>query len=514
MSKSVVILFKQRLKESTKKEVNEISIKDPCSNVEKPDIPGIPLGADDVPGGIPVELSGKFINTDTLEKMQSDAVENVVNAKSDNMSCDVEVSDIKSFDFNSDLIKYFIIRDNMTGNHMDYVVYQIDDKIYYRIAREFMQLLQDAHDKIPGITITSFKNKFDKIKEPLDNVYSVADRDDCEFVICSIFSSITGKSYDNGPLVDQFIDESCKIRKHTKLGTDNVFKKSVAADEAKYGTSDKKAFHREIEDKQKQDDTVGALDQQQQESAQSQPGLPNIHRKMMSEKICGVDIDAIYEARNEDIYYEPHDRVLVKTSNGEIPGMVTDVFDNLESGQVLTVMCQGSTVNVTSKEVKPDMRYLVNQLSDYTDEFSDLAFQIDKKTRLNKKVENDKKDYTREYKDMNDLLLGCDIVVNGFKVNYEPTRVSLKDIAKNNKYVKVVTESGGIDMWPIQNVTISEENWPYAVVVSATDDENEPQRKIKINPTSYVEADEEDLVDCILGGQKTQIAKKYIKIIT
>lgn len=56
------------------------------------------------------------------------------------------------------------------------------------------------------------------------------------------------------------IDESCKIRRNTKLGTDNDLDNSKAANDAKYGTKEENDFKQEIEDKQKKDGTVGALD--------------------------------------------------------------------------------------------------------------------------------------------------------------------------------------------------------------------------------------------------------------
>ena len=436
--------------------MNEINAKNSLSNVEAPEMNGSMLGADDVPSGTPVELSGKVMNTDTLDMMHTTAAENSSNAKADGISIAVSDMDVLEFD-SGDSLKYFTIVDNHDRSGAnDYAVYQIYDKVYYRPLKEFVQLKQDSQDHIPGISIVSFKNRYDNIRKPLDTSYSIVDRDDCAFVICSIFSSITGKSYDNSLIIDNYVDESCKVIKRTKLGTDGEFDKSVAAHNAKYGTPDQNAFKREIEDKQKQDGTVGALDQQQQQES-VRPVLPNVHRKMMSEQICGVDIDAIFEAKAEDIYYEPHDRVLVKTSSGEVPGMVTDVYDSLDFGQLLTVMCQGHTLNVTTKDVAPDMNYLVNQLADYTDEFADIAFQLDKKTRLNKRVENDKKDYTKDYSNLNDVMIGCDIVSNGFKVNFEPMKVSLKDIAECSKYVKVVNESGVADIWPIQNVEISED---------------------------------------------------------
>ena len=84
------------------------------------------------------------------------------------------------------------------------------------------------------------------------DVYSVVDRDDCLFIVYSIISSIAGKSYED--VVDfkdnvNELDESCRIRKHNKLGTDGLVKNSKKFHDAKYGTDDENAFKQEIEDK-------------------------------------------------------------------------------------------------------------------------------------------------------------------------------------------------------------------------------------------------------------------------
>lgn len=504
----ILTFFKKKVYED--KLVTEQPVK--LSNVETPEIAGKPIGREDLPVGSPVEIPEVIVETDTLKMMHANAVENAVNAKTDNYNIAVS-ENIDELLVNNDRLLYFTIIESDDPENNAYVVYQIGARIYYRRLKEFLQIRMDYEDEVPGVSIASFKNKYDKVREPLDTSYSVTDRDDCKFVICSIFSSITGKSYDNDLIIDREIKESCFIRKHNKLGTDGVFKNSKLCHDAKYGTEEQNSFKQELEDKQKKDGTVGSLDQQQQQESES-PVIPNVNRKMMSERVCGIDIDALLEAKVDDIYYEPHDRVVVKTEAGEFPGMVTDVFDSLDNGQIITVLCQGHTIQVTNKEIRPDMNYLANQLLDYTDEFSDLAFHIDAATRLNTKAENDKTDYSKDYSDLNDFGIECNIISNGYQINYEKQFASLRDIAEGNKFIKVVNESGSIDMWPIQSIEIDRGKWPYAVIVNPEDADNEPLRKIKINPKSYVEASDDDLVDCILGTEDTQIVKKNIRIIS
>lgn len=491
-----------------KQKIQEDKLKSGVSNIELTKQTGTPLDAK-APSGRPVE--NPEIVTDTLMMMHQKAMENAINAESDGYN--IKVSDLQKRDIEGETVISFSIMDgNNTSGKNDYMIYLIGDTIYYRPYKEFIQIIANIDDKVPGSSISSLKNKYDKIREPLPTSYNVTYRDDCAFVICSIFSSITGKSYDNDLLIDRVVDESCKIRKNTKLGTDYNKKKSVMFHDAKYGDAEKKEFKQEIEDKQKIDGTVGSLDQAQQQESESGPNIPNVH-KMISERF-GLNVDALLEARAEDIYYEPLDRVIVKIDGEEMPGRVTAVYDDIDGKQVVTVLSMGRTYNVKSKDLKPDLAYLYNRLMDTTDEYSDLVFNIDWKTGLPYPLKNDTKDYSKEYQDLNESYLPCDILSEGFKCNYDRCYANLRDIAMSSDYIHVVNENGVLDIWPKDNVYISQENWPYAVICKEGDDDNEPVRKIRINPQSYIEASDEDMVDCLLNDEPTQIIKKVIKIIS
>ena len=52
-------------------------------------------------------------------------------------------------------------------------------------------------------------------------------------------------------------------------------------------------------------------------------------------------------------------------------------------------------------------------------------------------------------------------------------------------------------------------------IKESSDEENydDPVRKVRINPTSFVNATDEDYVECLLADKPTQIQKKYIKMI-
>ena len=174
---------------------------------------------------------------------------------------------------------------------------------------------------------------------------------------------------------------------------------------------------------------------------------------------------------------------------------------------------------VTANELEPDMGYISQRAMGMTTEENPATsgsrfLDIDHETRLPNKVSNEKID-DKDYADLNDLTIGCNIVVDGHKFNYVPYKAKLKDIFESKKYIRVINEAEHEDVWPVENVQFDAEDWPYAVLVNADDEENDdnPVRKVRINPTSFVNATDEDYVECLLADKPTQIQKKYIKMI-
>ena len=67
------------------------------------------------------------------------------------------------------------------------------------------------------------------------------------------------------------------------------------------------------------------------------------------------------------------------------------------------------------------------------------------------------------------------------------------------------------ETWHKDNIDIDVEDWIPAVIASEND---EPLRKIKVNPKSYVDTtDDTDLVDCTVAGKVTQLPKHAIRIL-
>ena len=335
------------------------------------------------------------------------------------------------------------------------------------------------------------------------------------------------------------INESCRIRKHNKLGTDGLVKNSKKYQEAKYGTPEENAFKQEIEDKQKQDGTVGALDQQPQENAFKQI-LPNVHMITESKEVSKFDYDKLRKLGYEDIEYEPGDRVVV--GKDKLPGRVTTVWDTVDAGQMITVLLNnGSMAYVTFDDIEPDVNVIDAGRTyclgmPYTTHDIDRIFNLDMRDRMPDHVMNDDekteqyikslpKDAQKEarqkesekHRDMNERNILCNIVLhteNGTqKLSYDYCYASMKDIIEGKNQIGVVNESGELTSWPIENIEVEPQNWPFAVVVDGAESD-EPLRKIHVDPVGYVEATDDEFVDCIVGGKLTKMYKKNIKIIS
>lgn len=383
---------------------------------------------------------------------------------------DVYVSNVEEFGEDIDTITYFEIK-------LDegYVIYQIVDEIYYRPSEEFYKIKEDFATEVPGQTVEALKVDYLN-DEPIQSV-NVLNNDECMFILSAIFSSLTGDSYD-------LVNENVKIKRHTSISADNELKNSKLADEAKNGTKDQNDFDDEVEAIQKADGITGALDPKQEESVK--PTLPNVH--------------LLHES--QQIEYEVEDPVIYDGQTWYVFG----VIDNLETGQELRITREGHTRTVPAKKVKPDPKLLQQTLIEID------QFDLDDKTRLNKKPENEK---PVKMEDLNEQTMFCNIKFDNAILEHTITgerfKANVKDILEEADPVRVYI-GDDIQEIPKQDVFIDTEDWPYAVVVG-TDDE--PVRKIKIDPIAYIDAKEEnDLVRCMIGDKETVLPKRVIKILS
>ena len=446
------------------------------------------ISTSDYTGNNPIEDYNEETDYDTLSKMQVKAIKSAEKANEDGNN--VIVTDLTTEGHDSDTVKYFIISDNYeSGDSESYAIYQIGADIYYRDAKEFYQIIEDFKDEVPGQTIESLKVDYADKGEQLTS-YNITDSDDCMFIISSIFSALTGKSYDSN---NKYMNENCKIKRSTKIDSDNDIDNSKVANDAKYGTKEENDFKQEIEDKQKKDGLVGALDPQQDENEAAKPKLPNVNLVTEHNKNPFLEEGAVIE-------YEVNDKVLYKNE----PWTVFAVDEETGDKQNLKITKNGKTIDVTSKDIKPDP----SQFKDIDNTPDQFEFD---KNNLNKTPENPK---AEKMADLNGKTVECNIVVDSMvlknTLNGERFKANLKDILEGVDDVRVYVGDKE-ETWHKDNIDIDVEDWIPAVIASEND---EPLRKIKVNPKSYVDTtDDTDLVDCTVAGKVTQLPKHAIRIL-
>lgn len=446
------------------------------------------ISTSDSTGNNPIEDYNEETDYDTLSKMHVKAIKSAEKANEDGNN--VIVTDLATEGHDSDTVKYFIISDNYeSGDSESYAIYQLGADIYYRNAKEFYQIIEDFKDEVPGQTIESLKVDYADKGEQLTS-YNITDSDDCMFIISSIFSALTGKSYDSN---NKYMNENCKIKRSTKVDSDNDIDNSKVANDAKYGTKEENDFKQEIEDKQKKDGLVGALDPQQDENEAAKPKLPNVNLVTEHNKNPFLEEGAVIE-------YEVNDKVLYKNE----PWTVFAVDEETGDKQNLKITKNGKTIDVTSKDIKPDP----SQFKDIDNTPDQFEFD---KNNLNKTPENPK---AEKMADLNGKTVECNIVVDSMvlknTLNGERFKANLKDILEGVDDVRVYVGDKE-ETWHKDNIDIDVEDWIPAVIASEND---EPLRKIKVNPKSYVDTtDDTDLVDCTVAGKVTQLPKHAIRIL-
>lgn len=210
--------------------------------------------------GQPIENYDERMAGDVLESMHDVAAHSAGNAKGDGI--EVGVGPIKWQNFSepdengvSEVHWFAIGRGDKT-----YVVYTVGNEVFYRPGKEFDTIFDALLKHVPGFTVARFKRDFRNPEELLNSV-NIRRREDCLFIVDSIFGSLTGKSYNNIPVsVNDSVTENLKIIRHNKLSTDGDIRKSIKAHDAKYGSKEDNEFKQELEDKQKKDEVVGCLD--------------------------------------------------------------------------------------------------------------------------------------------------------------------------------------------------------------------------------------------------------------
>ena len=411
----------------------------------------------------------------SLEYLHKEAIEQV--SKLEDQGVFLKVTNIETYGEDVDEVEYFTIEvqdiEQPSDDTLSYTIYKIMNDVYYRPSDEFYQILKDFEDEVPGQTIESLKVDYLK-DEPLDSV-QIFDTEECEFIITSIIQSLT-----NIDAIDESMEmlESCKIRR-PKLSAGGDFEKSKLVDDVLHGDKEKRDFEEKVEkDTQKAgiDNPIAPVAQPEQEA--HNPKLPNAH--LISEQY--------------DITYEPMDKVIYKKEKAQ-------VISVSEDGEKINILIKdGKTIEVKPKDLEPDPEYM-NDLSNTPEQFD-----FDK-NNLTKSAQNED---PVKMKDLNgNKSVRCNIVVDGHRINVDECRAAINDIINFKGTIRVLSETGEVQDYNRENIAFTER--PYAVIV---DNDGKPVRTIKVDPDSYIEANENDLVYCEVGQKLTRFPKDRIKILS
>ena len=411
----------------------------------------------------------------SLEYLHKEAIDQV--SKLQDQGVFLKVTNIETYGEDIDEVEYFTIEvqdiEQPSDDTLSYTIYKIMNDVYYRPSDEFYQILKDFEDEVPGQTIESLKVDYLK-DEPLDSA-QIFDTEECEFIITSIIQSLTDID-----TIDESMEmlESCKIRR-PKLSAGGDFEKSKLVDDVLHGDKEKRDFEEKVEkDTQKAgiDNPIAPVAQPEQEA--HNPKLPNAH--LISEQY--------------DITYEPMDKVIYKKEKAQ-------VISVSEDGEKINILIKdGKTIEVKPKDLEPDPEYM-NDLSNTPDQFD-----FDK-NNLTKSAQNED---PVKMKDLNgNKSVGCNIVVDGHRINVDECRAAINDIIDFKGTIRVLSETGEVQDYNRENIAFTER--PYAVIV---DNDGKPVRTIKVDPDSYIEANENDLVYCEVGQKLTRFPKDRIKILS
>lgn len=375
-----------------------------------------------------------------------------------------DISDLKTYGNStvpSEHIVYFDITGDMTdvttNGYECYRIFQYEDTINYINIDKISDIIDHNRYEDNQVVIN-------EIVANTEMSVNIMDTEDCFFMVDSVIKSMYNHAH---------INENCKIRRHTKIQTDQDVTQSLAAHDAKYGTKEENDFKQELEDKQKKDGTIGALDPAQEESVK--PKLPNVN--LITEKKL-------------EIVYEVNDEVIYKNQKWHVYAI--DEFDY--DKQRLHITWNGQTESVLATDVEPDPVMLkALEENPYNDE-ENLQGMITRK----------------DIKDLNQGTIKCNLVVDGYALNSTPLLVNISDIVESNDVLNVINDAGETSPCNINELSFEQENWPWGVIV---DTEGEPERKIQVNPISYINAQDDDMVEILIAGKESKLPKRSFKII-
>lgn len=472
----------------------ESRINEATANIDSIDV------QDEAPMYEPYENYDEHLDLNTLEVMHTKA-ENALGAASE-AGHNLKVTPIE----NLVGISYFTIEDLTSEADIDsYTCYQIGNEIFYRPSEDFYMILRDLEDEVPGQSEEALRYDYDEDK--LKDYIDINDVDACVDlvnIICMSFGIHISEAYP--------MDESVKVRR-PKLSSEGDRDKSKMTDDILHGDKEKRDFEEQVEKETQKagvDNPLAPLAPPQEESTKAQV-LPNMHNVSESQ--------SINEKKDEEleIIYEPEDWIIIKETGkrAQIHSVQND-----GDGKLVLLTAIGPDGVYTIEDlnlIEPDPMYLENipgrAVNSQNLMVSEIpGVDINPETRMPNPLpdkapkEDDEKDDNPLYK----LTVPVCVMVEGCKLNTVPYGAIVEDIKDSKKMIRVINEDGEIHEYDAEQ-NLEFEDMPYAVVV---DSEGKPVRSIKIDPLSYINAEEDELVDCACGDKATKFPKKVISIIS
>lgn len=364
-----------------------------------------------------------------------------------------------------DGIKYFSIN-HLNGMREPYTIYQIDEKIYYMPTSKFNEDIS---------LINEHTSPYNILIEDKDYI-------------------VEGNKTAAKDLVDTLIIENAHIIL-PKFSCEGDIDNSKYIDDILHGTKEQQDFekHVEIETQKAGVDNPLAPMNPQQESLQ-----PTFDKALLE---------------SIEFEYEPEDWVLIK----QLDNMKAQVVDVVNDGEgnlkMLTVVASnGSIYDVDPDEIEPDPIYLQNVPGCVVNSQNLVVpesgqFDIDPKTRMTKPAVNDKPE---ELADLNGKTIHVYLKDKG-TMGTTSYKALVSEIMESKKTLHVMNEDTlQVNEYDATN-DLEFPEMPYAVLVDA---EGKPRKPIQIDPLSYINAQDDEPVDCLIDGKMTQVTKTSIDVLS
>lgn len=390
-------------------------------------------------------------------------------------------------------LKYFTMElRNNNLLHDSYTCYQVNNKIFYKPSEEFYDIINTYEDA--NLCMSELTMRADDPTESLDYI-DINNTTDCKFLVDNILMLL-------GIDINGEINESIKVRKlNNKLHTNDIEKSKKVYDIVN-GDKNERDFRKKVERETEKAGVPNPLIPPAQE--QYTQVLPNVHTTLTEAKSQSKE--------GEKVEYQPKDWVIIKDLN--MKAQVNAVVHNGDGElTMLTVLASnGILYDVDYDEIMPDPAYItnipgreINSTKLYVPRLSVVDYNPE--TRL---AELPKNEEPATFADLNGKTTPVNIVVEGYKLTSIPVSAFIEDIANSKQFIRVINENGEINSYDV-NKNIEFEEMPYAVLI---DNDGKPVRTIKVDPLSYINAEEDELVDCTVADKATKYPKSRINVLS